>query len=84
MASSSNINLNRDRNMKQPVIIIRSHHIGFMFGFAVMCFAAIGVKETVTPEPQYQEAGHIVPLPEFKLAKSIDESEKFWLAREGN
>ncbi len=72
--------------MKKPVIIIRSHHIGFMFGFAVMCFAAIGVKETVAPRagfsPSYQEAGRLAPLPEFALANRIDEKEKFWNNKE--
>jgi hypothetical protein len=71
--------------MKKPVIIIRSHHIGFMFGFAIMSFAAIGVKHTVAPKPQHieQEVGQFVPLPEFQLTKAIDEKEKFWLQLEG-
>lgn len=74
--------------MKKPVIIIRSHHIGFAFGFVVMLFAAQGVKHTFAPTiesqrvPIEQEVGQFVPLPEFKLAKHIDEKEKFWLSME--
>lgn len=68
--------------MKKPVIIIRSHHIGFMFGFAVMSFAAIGVKHTVMPEPVAikQKTGEFAELPAFQLPNHKVQTSKEYAA----
>lgn len=68
--------------MKKPVIIIRSHHIGFMFGFAIMSFAAIGVKETVMPEPVAveQKTGEFAELPAFQLPNHRVQTSKEYAA----
>jgi hypothetical protein len=70
--------------MKKPVIIIRSHHIGFAFGFVVMLFAAQGVKHTFTPatqlEPIEQQVGQFVPLPEFNMPNHRVQSSKEYAA----
>ena len=74
--------MEQEPEMKKPVIIIRSHHIGFMFGFAIMSFAAIGVKHTVAPNPQHieQSTGEFAELPEFQLPNHRVQTSKEYAA----
>lgn len=67
---------------KKPVIIIRSHHIGFLFGFTVMAFAAVGVKETVKPilTPTEQVTGEFAELPAFNLPNHKVQTSKEYAA----
>lgn len=63
-------------------IVIRGSHIGFMFGFAIMSFAAVGVKETVKPilTPTEQVTGEFAQLPAFNLPNHKVQTSKEYAA----